>query len=153
MGQISDSLYVGGKLTCQSFEAPSAYRLPTANAVHRFKPVYNQKNGTAVVDEERVVHTVTGTSGTIVSISAGVITACAGAAEIDVDLHKNGSSILSAAITIDSGDAAYAEVAGTISNTSLVQGDSLEIVVDETTGGGTQGQGLFVNLVIDEDPS
>lgn len=153
MGHIKDSLYVGGKLSAQSLEVPTAFVLDTSNAQHRFKPVYSQANGSSVSDEEKVVHTVTGTTGTVVSISAGVITACVGAATIDVDLHKNGSSILSAAIQIDSGDAAYAEVTGTISNSSLVQGDSLEIVVDETTGGGTQGQGLFVNLVIDEEPS
>ena len=118
---------------------------------HRHRAVYSQESATAAVDGNYVVHVVKGATGTIQAFACGVVVACVGVATIDVDLLKNGVSILTAAVTIDNGDAAYAIVAGTIDTDTLLVDDVLEVSIDETTGGGTQGKGVFAYVDIDED--
>lgn len=118
---------------------------------HAHRVVYAQESATTAVAESRVVHVVVGATGTVNSISAGCVVPAVGAATCTVDLKKNGSSILTAPISIDSGDAARALVAGAISSAALAVGDVLEIVTTATAGGGTIGKGLFAAIDIFED--
>jgi hypothetical protein len=112
---------------------------------------YAQDGGSTVIDDTRVAHVVYGASGTVLAFQAGVITPPTGDAVISVDLKKNGTSILTAAITIDSGNTARELVEAVIDTATLAADDVLEIVVDETAGTGTQGQGVFAALVVRED--
>jgi hypothetical protein len=93
---------------------------------------------------------VHGASATINSFKAGSVTACVGAATITVDLKKNGTSVLSAPITLNSSSTAYVVQSGTVTTTSLVAGDVLEVVVTATAGGGTLGNGVFAVAQVDE---
>jgi len=52
---------------------------------------------------------------------------------------------------VDSGDAAFAKVAGTVTDDDYVAGDVFETVVTVSAGSGTLGQGVFVDLVFDEE--
>ena len=101
--------------------------------------------------ESAQIHVVVGATGTLQKFSGGSVVANTGAATITVDLHKNGASILTAAIVLDNGDAAYAVVEGVISSSSVVADDVLEVVITVNAGGGTLGKGVFASLDLYED--
>ncbi len=117
---------------------------------HRHTGRLSQVHGSAATAERRVVHVARG-DGTVEAVRAGVVVACVGDSTITVDVKKNGTSILSATIGLDSGDAAYAKVDGTVSTAAYVAGDVFEVVVTVAAGTGTLGQGLFVDVVFTED--
>ena len=96
---------------------------------HQHRSCYSQGSKITVECEERVIHVVNGLTGSIEAFTAGVVVACTGTATIDVDLLKNGTSILTAVIAIDSGDAAYTPVAGVIATAGIVVGDVLEVTI------------------------
>jgi hypothetical protein len=98
------------------------------------------------------VHVVFGATGTLVGFQAGCVVPCVGTATVTVDLRKNGSTVLSAVITLDSSQTARQQVSAAINNAAVAVGDVLEVVVTASAGTGTLGQGLFGVLVIDEDP-
>lgn len=117
---------------------------------HPVHETYSQKSTATAVAERYVAHVVSGTAATVVRIEAGCVTACIGDAEVTVDLLKNGVSILSAAITLDSGQSARDTVVGAISSASLVAADVLEIDVTVAAGTGTLGVGAFAKLQVHE---
>ena len=120
---------------------------------HQHRAVYEQESDTSAASETRVIHVVHGTTGTLKAIKAGCVVANIGAATITVDLLKNGVSVLTAAITLDSGQSAYQLVAGTIDTTALAVGDVLEIDITATAGGGTLGKGVFCYVDLHEKES
>ena len=120
----------------------------------RFNKSYSQTVGSAAASVTGVqLHTVYGAAGTVVAVRAGVIVAAVGAATVTVDVKKNGTTILSAVITLDVANAIYVVEAGSVSVSTLAAGDVLTTVWVATAGGGTLPQGVFVDVVIDEDPS
>jgi hypothetical protein len=68
-----------------------------------------------------------------------------------VDLLKNGTTILSSTIGLASSDTARVAKTGTISNASLVAGDCLEVKVIATHNAGTLPQGVFAEIILNED--
>ena len=119
-----------------------------------YRPVYNQPNS-AATSETRAAWTVYGATGQVLDVRAGSIVAAIGAATVTVDVKKNGTTILTAVITLNSSSTPRAAYAGTLAGAgapNLVVGDELEIVVTATAGGGTLPTGLFVQLTILEDP-
>lgn len=118
---------------------------------HAHRATYAQESATAAADETRVVHIVHGAHGLLKALKAGCVDPCTGDAAITVDLLKNGASILDAAISLTSAQAAYALVAGTIDTEAVVAGDVLEIAVDGTIGTGALGKGVFAYVDEFED--
>lgn len=119
---------------------------------HREVKHYTQPHGSAASTERKPIHTVKGATGTIVSFRAGVVVACVGAATISIQLKKNGTNILTAALVLDNTNAAFTfESAAGFTSTALVANDVLEVDVTSAAGGGTLGQGLFCELVTKED--
>lgn len=116
---------------------------------HQYTPVISQVHGTAAAAERRVRH-VARAAGEVTAIEAGVVVAAVGDSVVTVDLKKNGTSVLTSPISIDSGDAAFAKVVGSISSASYVAGDVFELVVAVTAGTGTLPQGLFCDTVFRE---
>lgn len=116
---------------------------------HVYRKTHGQSGTVASVTIP--IHGVFGVTGLLKALKAGLITPCAGAATVTIDLKKNGSSVLSSPITLNSASAARTLYAATISNTALAAGDFLELVVTATAGGGTVGQGLLVDLLSYED--
>jgi hypothetical protein len=123
--------------------------IATVKMLHKHRKTFAQAN-TAASAETRVVHIVEGATGTIKAIKAGSIAVCSGNAAITVDLKKNGASVLSAVITLDSGNTARVAEAGTLSSTAVVAGDCLEIVVAVNAGTGVLGTGVYADLEVDE---
>ena len=81
-----------------------------------------------------IAHVVVGATGTLRYFAAGNVSPLTGAATIAVDLKKNGTTVLTGTITLDSGDAAYAVVEGTLDGDEddLVAGDVLTVHADYT---------------------
>ncbi len=117
---------------------------------HQHQISYAQESATDVADEARVLHAVYGTTGSVLAFECGVVVAAAGAATVDVDLLKNGVSILTAAIEINNATVIYTPKAGTIDTAAVVDGDVLEVSIDETIGGGTRPKGVWCSLILTE---
>ncbi len=112
----------------------------------------NAASATSATAETKVVFICNAAAGaTVVSFRAGCAVANIGAATVTVDLKKNGTTILSAPISLSSSQAAYAAVAAAFASTALVTDDVLEVVITATAGGGTLGKGLFAELIIKEN--
>jgi len=107
---------------------------------HRFRALYTQPNTTATSVTETIY--IAEAAGTVNLFEAGSIVACIGAATVTVDLKKNGSTILSAVITLDSANTAYVVESGTINSAAYVAGDWFTIVTVATAGGGTIATGF-----------
>ncbi len=167
MGQplvIPSDLYVSGRISCQyltipaetvsndNFTTDTSKRLATTKQVHQHNRTHSQANTTAT-SETRVLAEVRGATGTLKGFTAGSIVPCTTGATITVDLRKNGTTVLTAVITLNGSSVAYVSQTGTFASTSLVQGDVLTAVITATVGSGTLGTGTFCTLVWDEDPT
>lgn len=73
--------------------------------------------------------------GTFLAFRVIQKTACAGSSTVTVDVKKNGVSILSAAITLNSASAVNTPIAGTITTSSFSADDYLEIVITANQSG------------------
>jgi len=160
--RIPTDVQVVGELSCSTFAPPTscigdaAFKtsdpLTADKQQHRWIRQLTQVHGSAGVSERRVVHVAKG-AGTIDLVRAGVVVACVGAATITVDVWKNGTTVLSAVISLGSADVAYAKKSGTVTVPAYAAGDVLEVVAVATAGGGTIGQGLFVDVICTEAPA
>jgi len=119
----------------------------------RFDSHYAQESATNAASEARVAHVVRGANGTIQDFYAGAVVLLTGADTCTVDLKKNGSSILTAAISLLSSDTVRVAKAGSLSSASVVAGDVLEVVVTATHSSGTLPKGVFARVSVTEDPS
>lgn len=118
---------------------------------HLHNKTWGQPNS-ASTTETRVMH-VASLPGQVLSVKAGSIAIAIGNSTVTVDVKKNGTSVLTAVITLDNTNTARVAEAGTISGSQddLVAGDILETVITATIGTGTLPTGVFVNIEVDED--
>jgi hypothetical protein len=160
VGTINGDLHVAGALTARELQIPdgslhddgvaAAANIAASKLEHQWVKTFAQGSAVTAVDATQPIHVVHGTTGAVVAIEAGCVVACIGDSTVAIDLLLNGVSILTAPISIDSGDAAYAKVGGAIDDGTLADGDVLEVDVDATVGTGTLGTGLFVAVTITE---
>lgn len=158
---IDQDCIVRGSLTSTEFTAPdgsitddaikAAAGIEASKLEHQFQKNVTQVHGTAATSERRVIHTVRGASGDVVAFRAGLVVPNTLTATVTIDLHKNGSTILSSSITLDLTNAAYEFESATIADADLVADDVLEVVINATAGTGVLGQGLFIEATIRED--
>ncbi len=158
--RIQGNLQVDGRISSTHLDVPAQTITDAAISAtagiaagklqHQHQPVVAQPIGLAAADETRVIHVVRGTAGQAYAFAAGCVVANVGDSKVEVDLLKNGASILSAKIEINSGHANRAVVAGTIPSGTLAAGDVLEVAIDATVGTGTLGQGTFAVLTVRE---
>lgn len=163
---MADNNVIAGNLTVQGRLTPAQIGLPATcvgnnqinpsdppqavNLQHQHQKTYGQPTGAVVASATRQpLHLAYG-AGTVVAVRAKLAVACVGAATVTVDVVKNGTTILSGAISFGSGDAANAVKSGTITVPAYVAGDDLSATVVATAGGGTVGQGLTVDVVARE---
>ena len=159
---INGDAFIAGNLSARSMNIPSGTVVDADVAAtadfaatkleHQHQKVYAQESATPAAAEDRVVHAVYGSTGSIIAFEAGSVVACVGDSTITIDLHKNSSSILTTPIVLDSSNSAYTPEAGTIDTATLVDGDVLEVVITVSAGTGTLGKGLFASVIIREDP-
>lgn len=124
---------------------------------HRNHINYAQVGGADVVDATVIVHLVRAT-GVVRSIRVRPGTVPTGGDKtVSVDVQKagNGSnswtSLLSSPISFSSSDTDHTLKAGTLIGSPVVAAnDAIRIVVDAAGSTGTQGQGLVVDIAIDE---
>lgn len=120
-----------------------------AKLEHQYQPTFQQPHGTAATSERRPVHRARN-AGTVVAFVAGAVVPNVGAATVTVNLLKNGTTVLSAVVTLNNSQAAFAAVVGSISSAAYVAGDVFEVQTVATAGGGTLAQGVFAAPVFRE---
>lgn len=165
---ISGDLLVGGNLSCKTLGVTSASINDAMVAVsasiaatklkhRRSIQVELAEQATAVAAIQKLLAKITGTTATLVSVSAEVVVVATGADRtITVDLHKASaggsfSTILSATIGFTNGSTLLTAVSGSFSSTALVAGDSLKATVAVAGAAGNQAKGLLLSLIYDED--
>jgi hypothetical protein len=151
MGTINDDIFIGGTLQATYFVAPAnsigdaAIPLGAgiqAEKLEHLNPALFSQNGSAAA-ETRVVF-VAAAACTVEAFRAGSVTPAVGVAVATLDLRKNGVSVLTAPITLDSANAAYTPESGTLSGApTLAAGDVLTVVATSTPGGGTAPTGMY----------
>jgi len=159
--RLEGDYYVAGNFSSTTLNIPAGTvtnAMVNANAdiaasklEHPICKTFSQNSAVTAADQTLVVHGVRGATGTTIAFEVGCVVANIGDSTVAFDLLKGGVSVLSAAVTVDSGDAARAIVAGTISTATLADGDVLELSIDATVGTGTLGKGAFATVFIYED--
>jgi hypothetical protein len=97
-----------------------------------------------------VIHVVWGATATVIGFAAGSTVAATSTGTATVTLKKNGSTILSGSIVLDSANTAFIlEAAPGFTSTALVAGDVLEAEITGVSGS-TVPKGVFVRLVVRE---
>lgn len=159
--RIAGDLIVTGGLAVGSLTLPSSSvvnasvaagaDIDAAKFIHPIRVTEAQDN-VAAADETRIIH-VARRAGTVVSFRAGSIAIAVGNAIATVDLKKNGTTVLSAVITLDNANTNRVAEAGTINTAAYVAGDVFEWVVVDTIGTGTLPTGVFCHMEALEDPT
>lgn len=160
---LSGDWYFSGTVTPRRFNCPAdsitnaAIQASAGVSATKVQQNYSKQldltnHATVAAAERRLLHRCRGASGTVVSFGALATVAAVGDSTASVDLLLNGVSILTAAVQLDSGDAAGTLVSGTLSSTALVAGDRLEVNVTVSAGTGTLPKGLCADVLVREDP-
>lgn len=155
---------INGALTCQTFNTGAVITnsmigaggtglgIAASKLEHQFQATVAQAYATTIATFRQSIHLVRGATGTLISFACYLSQACIGDSTVSVQLKKNGSNVLSAALTFSSADAAFALKSTTsFTSTALAVGDYLEVDVTATVGTGTLGKGFFAELNSRED--
>jgi hypothetical protein len=159
--RIDGDLQGLGEISCQTLSIPAgtivdadvnaAAAIGHTKLEHQHRITYGQ-NGTVAADT-RVIFVCRGTSGEVVAVKAGCIGVESGGNSCTVDVQKNGTSVLTGAITLDSGDSPYTPEAGTLKTDGtedLVADDVLTVVIATSSSDAT---GVYVVVTVREDAS
>jgi len=159
--RIEGDVHVNGNLTSKTAALPSgtvtnamvnsSAAIGAEKLQHQYEKLFADPEATTIVDKNIVLHAVYGTTGEVIAFKAGAIVAPVGVAVVDIDLHKNGTTILTTNITLNSSVTAYELASAVIGTTALAVGDVLEAVINETAGAGTAPTGVFVEVILKED--
>ncbi len=116
----------------------------------RIYPSHAQANSAASTETRALF--VARRAGTVNEVIAGSIAKAVGDSTVTLDVKKNGTTILSAVITLDSANTNRIVELGAISGAgTFVAGDWFEVVITATVGTGTLPFGVFCQLEIDQD--
>jgi hypothetical protein len=166
MDTINNDLYVNGTLTPKGLNPPAqcigplaivspaqpGQGLPAAGVIHRHEKNYSQEGATNAATETRVLHVVYGSTGTIIGFHAGAVVVLTGNDTCTLDLKKNGTTILTAVVSLASSDTVYVvKPAAGFTSTALVAGDVLTVTVTATHNAGALPKGVFCRVTLDED--
>lgn len=158
MGVRTDSLVVDGPIRCTTFYPPSqcipdsaiqsGANVDASKLEHTHRKTYF-KAGTAAT-ETVPIHLVNGATASNLYVRAGSIAIAVGSATVEIDVKKNGTSVLSATTTLNSSNTARTAVELNVTTFTAVANDLYELVITATAAGGTIPTGLFVEFEIDE---
>lgn len=156
---IQGALHVNGALSASSFTPPTgsvtkesiaaSAGIETSKMVHKHRisfPMDSRAAGGTAAGTYRI-HTVLGATGTLQKFKAGFATKPA-SGNYQVDLHKNGASILSAVLTLDSSITNDVPEVAVISSMAVAVDDRIEIVLADNSAASEAG--FFAILEIDE---
>lgn len=132
----SDAIKTGANLDADKLESRvySSHAQPNSAATSETRPLFVARK-----------------AGTIKEVAAGSIAKAVGAATVTVDVKKNGTTILSSVITLDSANTDRVVEVGTLSVTTFAAGDWFEVVIVATAGGGTLPTGVFLQCEMDQN--
>lgn len=116
---------------------------------HQYELTLSGALGAAAATEARVIHVVYGATGAILAFRAGAVVAAGTSTTLSIDLKKNGTTVLSAPISLSNAQAAYQLASGTVAVPGLVSGDVL--TAHATLSGSNAAQGWFCQVVLRED--
>lgn len=147
---IPNDVHVTGRLTAGTMTVAadsvsngsvvSTAAIQAEKLEHRHHKTLGQEATANAAAEERIIHVARG-AGTLEEFTVGLITppdtALASGRSAIVDLKKNGTTILSAPVTLSSTNAFATPVAGAIASAAYVVGDRFTIAI--TLGGGSTG--------------
>lgn len=156
-GRIPGDMHVAGVLSADKFnlndgsvgdaEVDGARPISVLKIGHQY--IKDVKTVGAVAAKTEPIHVAYG-NGTLVAVDAGTVTLCTGSASITIDVQKNGVTVLSTPLILDSGNVARILEAGAIASGAYVSGDWFDVVVTIATPSGAVGTGLIVRLVFRE---
>lgn len=160
--RIDGSLNVADRLTCKFFTPPAECITDAAIASDTqidANKVQHQHVGGFADDSAITAAAKTATvfvaryAGTLESFYAGSVVACIGGATITWDLKKNGTTVLSSTLVLNSSNTARVSVPATLNPAAVafVAGDCFEIVRTVAAGGGTIGTGAFAHARFNEN--
>lgn len=161
---IEGDFHVAGTLTMGGVTLPdssitnlkvqAAAAIDPTKIVQRYRRAWAQATSAVTVATlNQVIAVITGATGTLRIFEAGAVVPHVGDSVCTVDLKKNGTTVLSSPITLNSGQSARQLVAAAISTTVIAVDDVLEVVTVATIGTGTLALGVFGILSFDEDPA
>ncbi len=160
---IRGDLHVQGGLSCESLivpanavgnsQVPAAANIDADKLQHRHEYIFGDPYNKYACDIRAVcaVITTTGATGSVVRFCAGSSVANIGNATVVVDLLKNGTTILTAPITLTSTHTAREIVDATINTSTIAENDVFEWKTTVTPGTGTEAMGLFIKAIFDVD--
>lgn len=158
---INGDTYFNGTLTAKAVTLPASTvtdagvaggaGIQASKLQHQYEKVLAQDGGVNAAALTRALHAVKGATATIIEVAAGAITPLTGNDTCTIDVRKNGTTVLTAAIALANTDVAYALKTGALTTTSAVAGDVFTVVVTATHNTGTLPQGVFARLTLRED--
>lgn len=159
LGLLPIDLQIAGRLIAGSITYPSgqlgddavqaAAGLSASKLQHQHQPcAVLCDHATAAAAKRVQLHRVKGATATVVSFHAVCSVAPSGGDSVTLTLKKNGSTILSASVTLNNTTVAFTAVAGTVSTPDLVAGDVLEAEISAVSG--TSCKGVSCHAVIRE---
>jgi hypothetical protein len=166
VSRFDSDLQVDGHLTAKSMSIPASSiddedikagaNIDPTKMRHEFRARYTQEASGNAAAATTVLHNARA-AGTVNGVKVGLVTppdTAVGSSgrTATIDIKKNGTTILSATVTLDSTNTAYVAVAGTVSSAAYSAGDTFTAV--QTVGGsaGTHAKGVFVELSLYESP-
>jgi hypothetical protein len=124
--------------------------IETSKQRHRYRANYAQPNSTATA-ETRALH-VARLPGTVRDVQVGSIAKAVGDSTVTVDIRKNGTTILTGVVTLNSSNTNRVAVPGTLSGSvTVAANDLLEAVIAISAGTGTLPTGVFLSVEVDEN--
>jgi hypothetical protein len=157
--KVDGNLHVTGTLTAGDFTPPASSitnaaieagaGIAASKVQHQHQPVYST-SGT-VATSTVVLYVVRGATCTVEEVYTGSVAKAVGDSTVTVDVKKNGTTILSGVVTLDSGNSNYVPEDGTVSVTSGVVDDVYTAVITATVGTGTLPTGFYVGMQVRED--
>jgi len=159
-GRWPGDLHVAGNLSADSMSPPdgsvgdSAIEAGANVSALKLEQQYmpTVRTAGAVANKTEVLH-VANAPGTLFEISAGTITLCTGTASITIDVLKNGVSVLSADLVLDSGNTARVLELASLDPAAVDYdaGDWFEVTITIATPTGAVGSGLVVRGLFREE--
>ncbi len=113
------------------------------------KTMWLSDHATDFAATRRVLHCVYGATADLIEFSAGSTVLAGATTTVTLDLLKNGTTVLTTTVTLDSTNTAYILEDAVILTATAVTGDVLE--VNATITGTNEPKGVFCRLVIRED--
>lgn len=156
---IESDVLIRGALVAESFTTPAqsvnsdaiktGANLDADKLESRIYSSHSQPNSAATTETRPLF--VARKAGTVKEVAAGSIAKAVGAATVTLDIKKNGMTILSSVITLDSANTNRIVEVGTLSDAPFAAGDWFEVVIVATAGGGTLPTGVFVQMECDQN--